>query len=369
MQSGPKAFWLSFFLTLAILVPLLGGFVLYGLWQQSTVAPAQITQSGVPVASPSQENDHTLFVAVAAEEPGFVLLRLDGLNNVIRICPVPGASVVSAPGGPTLLRDSYTSAGPGRAAELLSQTLNIRIDRYLAITPASLSTAWNGMEPPRVNLTGLLEPDELEALGLGEDPVVSLAPETASEFLAKLEGEGVPPARLERIRGAVWDAALRQQLPGLSTTLIEGLRKASSTLLSDLTVTDLYDMQETLDWLSRQQAQVEAQVVPGRWEGEERYEFTEDSVAFAQSWFCQREQATESPTLATPGPSAGASGATPGPSASPAASPSAQAGPSPSPGADPSPSVTGGSSPSASPAPSASPTPPPVSGAPAGALG
>ena len=54
MQSGPKAFWLSFFLTLAILVPLLGGFVLYGLWQQSTAAPAQITQSGVPVASPSQ---------------------------------------------------------------------------------------------------------------------------------------------------------------------------------------------------------------------------------------------------------------------------------------------------------------------------
>ncbi|TCL60791.1 hypothetical protein [Allofournierella massiliensis] len=354
MQSGPKAFWLSFFLTLAILVPLLGGFVLYGLWQQSTAAPAQITQSGVPVASPSQENDHTLFVAVAAEEPGFVLLRLDGMNNVIRICPVPAVSVVSAPGGPTLLRDSYSSAGPGRAAELLSQTLNIQIDRYLAITPASLGTAWNGMEPPRVNLTGLLEPQELAALGLSEDPVVSLAPESASEFLAKLKGEGVPPARLERIRGAVWDAALRQQLPGLSTTLIEGLRKASSTLLSNLTLTDLYDMQDTLEFLARQQAQVEAQVVPGRWEGEERYEFTEDSVAFARSWFCQREQETESPALATPGPSAGAAGASPSPSAGPTASPSAQAGPSPSP--------VGSPSSSASPAP-------PVSGAPAGALG
>lgn len=344
MQNGPKAFWLSFFLTLAILLPLLGGFVLYSLWQRSTAAPAQIAQSGVPVGSPTQENDHTLFVAVAAEQPGFVLLRLDGVNNVIRICPVPAASVVSAPGGPILLRDSYTSAGPGRAAELLSQTLNIQIDRYLAITPSSLGIAWNGMEPPRVNLTGLLEPQELAALGLGEDPVVSLAPETASEFLAKLEGEGVPPARLERIRGAVWDAALRQQLPGLSTTLIEGLRKASSTLLSDLTLTDLYDMQGTLEWLARQQAQVEVQVVPGRWEGEERCAFTEDSVAFALSWFRQREQATEAPALATPRPSA-----------APGASPSPQGGPSPSP--------------AGSPAPSASPTPPPVSGAPAGALG
>lgn len=238
---------------------------------------------------------------------------------MIRICPVPAVSVVSAPGGPTLLRDSYSSAGPGRAAELLSQTLNIQIDRYLAITPASLGTAWNGMEPPRVNLTGLLEPQELAALGLSEDSVVSLAPESASEFLAKLKGEGVPPARLERIRGAVWDAALRQQLPGLSTTLIDGLRKASSTLLSNLTLTDLYDMQDTLEFLARQQAQVEAQVVPGRWEGEERYEFTEDSVAFARSWFCQREQETESPALATPGPSAG-------PTASP--SPAASAAPS-----------------------------------------
>ena len=362
MQSGPKAFWLSFFLTLAILVPLLGGFVLYGLWQQNTAAPAQITQSGVPVASPSQENDHTLFVAVAAEELGFVLLRLDGMNNVIRICPVPAVSVVSAPSGPTLLRDSYSSAGPGRAAELLSQTLNIQIDRYLAITPASLGTAWNGMEPPRVNLTGLLEPEELETLGLSEDPVVSLAPESASGFLAKLKGEGVPPARLERIRGAVWDAALRQQLPGLSTTLIEGLRKASSTLLSNLTLTDLYDMQDTLEFLARQQAQVEAQVVPGRWEGEERYEFTEDSVAFARSWFCQREQETESPALATPGPSAGAADASPSPSTSPNPSPSGRPTASPSAQAGPSPSPIGSPSSSASPAP-------PVSGAPAGALG
>ena len=352
MQNGPKAYWLSFFLTLAILIPLLGGFVLYGLWQQDT-APAQIAQSGVPVGSPTQENDHTLFVAVAAEEPGFVLLRLDGVNNIIRVCPVPAASVVSAPGGPTLLRDSYRSAGPGRAAELLSQTLNIQIDRYLAIAPASLTTAWNGMEPPRVNLTGLLEPQELAALGLSKDPVVSLAPEDAPEFLAKLADEGVPPARLERIRGAVWDAALRQQLPSLATTLIEGLRKASSTLLSDLTLTDLYDLQDTLDWLARRQAQVEMEVIPGRWgENGARCEFTEDSMASASSWFEQRQQPSESPALVTPAPSAAAS-------ASPAPGPSEQTA-SPASAALPS---------TASPTPVPSPTLPPVSGAPAGALG
>lgn len=32
-RSGPRAFWLSFFLTLAILMPLLGAFVFYSAWQ------------------------------------------------------------------------------------------------------------------------------------------------------------------------------------------------------------------------------------------------------------------------------------------------------------------------------------------------
>ena len=182
---------------------------------------------------------------------------------------------------------------------------------------------------------------------------MSLAPEDAPEFLAKLADEGVPPARLERIRGAVWDAALRQQLPSLATTLIEGLRKASSTLLSDLTLTDLYDLQDTLDWLARRQAQVEMEVIPGRWgENGARYEFTEDSMASASSWFEQRQQHSESQALATPAPSAAAS-------ASPAPGPSEQT-------ASP---ASAAPQPTASPTPVPSPTLPPVSGAPAGALG
>lgn len=33
-KSGPRAFWISFFLTLAILMPLLGAFVFYSAWQE-----------------------------------------------------------------------------------------------------------------------------------------------------------------------------------------------------------------------------------------------------------------------------------------------------------------------------------------------
>ena len=31
-KNGPRAFWISFFLTLAILMPLLWGFVFYSAW-------------------------------------------------------------------------------------------------------------------------------------------------------------------------------------------------------------------------------------------------------------------------------------------------------------------------------------------------
>ena len=147
----------------------------------------------------------------------------------------------------------------------------------------------------------------------------------------------------------------------MGCSLIEGLRKASSTLLSDLTVTDLYDIQDTLNWLARQQAQVEMEVIPGRWgDAGDRYEFTEDSMASASGWFVQRQQPSESPALATPQPSAGAS-------ASPAPSPTPE--PSPGPSGQAAAAQPVSPVPTATAQPSASPTPPPVSGAPAGALG
>ena len=310
MHNRPKAFWMSFFLTLAVLIPLLGGFVLYRMWQQNMAAPVQKNQMNVPIQTPSRENDQTFFITVAAEQPEFLLLRLNGVDGQIRIAPLPPQSVVLSPSGPVLLQDSYASAGPGRAADLLGQTLNIGIDRYLAITPDSMRVAWNGMEPPRINLTGMLEKTELEELGLGEDPVISLPIDTAYPFLQQLSQKGVAPVRFARIRGAVWDAALRQQLPNLPQNLFTGLRKTSSSLLTDMTVTDMYTMQHTLDWLAKENAEVEAQVPPGRYDtANNRYEFGPDSIAFAKRWFVAQDgreekevPPTSAPILPTPKP-------------------------------------------------------------------
>ena len=98
-KSGAKAFWLSFFLTLAILLPLLGGLIFYSGWQGGQARQAEKSQSGVPLGGPGAETDLTVLVTVAAEQPGFVLVRLDAQNGVLHLCPVPAESVPLAPGG------------------------------------------------------------------------------------------------------------------------------------------------------------------------------------------------------------------------------------------------------------------------------
>ena len=80
------------FLTLAILVPLLGAFVFYSAWQERASEPAARSQSGVPVQRPTSANDLTVLVAVAAEEPAFLLVRLNAIDAAVTLCPVPAES-------------------------------------------------------------------------------------------------------------------------------------------------------------------------------------------------------------------------------------------------------------------------------------
>lgn len=397
-KSGAKAFWLSFFLTLAILLPLLGGLIFYSGWQGGGARQAEKSQSGVPLGGPGAESDLTVLITVAAEQPGFVLVRLDAQNAVLHLCPVPAESVLLAPGGTVLLADSYSSAGPARAAALLAATLNIRIDKYLAVTPDTLGKLWGQLEPPRVNLTGLLDQETLAALGLEADPVLSLPPAEASAFIA---GLGLPPARAARVRAAVWDAALRQQLDNLAGTIPAGLRKQSGSLLTDLTAADFYTLENTFRWLAKKQAEVQAEPVAGRYDQQaQRYEFGEDSIAFAKLRFVPAAGETaEKPLYATPAPVSdpleGQQGATPAPEPTPAAgegsaAPESQGSPQPTAdarqtGGAPLPSapppVGGGQpTPAASPtpeggteeeepgAPTATPALPPQAAAPAGSL-
>ena len=282
--GAPGLFFISMFLTLALLMPLLGCLVVYSGWQGRVQAKAaEKLEKGIPIDVPAPNTDITLLVAVEQEKPTFILLRFHAPQAKLQISALPGESVLRGPNGPVSLEESYRAAGPGRAAQLISETLEITIDRYMAITPESISRVWGELEPPRINLSGLLSRQELGAIGLQNDPVITLHPKDAPAFI---EGFRPGPARRARLEGAVWDAALRQRLAQLPKALPDGLRRESRRLLTDFSATDLFTLQKSLEWLTKQQTRVEAEPVPGHYDSfTGRFEFDTTSLAFMKERF------------------------------------------------------------------------------------
>lgn len=283
-RTGPRAFWLSFFLTLAVAVPLLGGFAFWAIWQnQGAADEAGRAQLDVAIRQPTAKNDFTTLVVVAGEQPAFMLVRLNAPGSQAVVYAVPSQSVVNAPGGTALLADCYTSAGPARAAQLLSETLGIPIHHYLAATPASWASALETLGSVRVNLSGPLKDQRVRELGRAGDPVVELAPAQAGQVLDEL---GLATPEREAVRAAIWQGVLRQKQELLPTALPDGLRAVSGTLLTDLTAVDLYTLAETLEFLANSSAQVERGVLPGTVDARTaRYEFNQDTVDAAQLAF------------------------------------------------------------------------------------
>lgn len=278
-MSRPRAFWLAFFLTLAVVVPLLGSFALWAVWQQADAArQAGESHSGLRIQVPTGENTFCLLAVVAGEEPAFVLARPDAAENRLDLWAVPADSVVQTAGGADTLRACYAAAGPGRAADALAATLGIEIRYYLAATREGWATIADGLGQVRVNLDGVADPASLERAGMSGDPVAQLAPADLDELLEKL-GSATPER--DAVRAALWLAAARQKAELLPTALPDGIRAAGG-LLTDLTALDLNTLAETLEFWVNGQGEAEGGVLPGVWNGRDgRYEFNEDTLALA----------------------------------------------------------------------------------------
>ena len=70
----------------------------------------------------------------------------------------------------------------------------------------------------------------------------------------------------------------------------------SGSLLTDLSAADLYDLADTLAWLVKENAGVVAETVPGRYDKESRrYDFAQDSIAFATRLFPAAQGVPASP--------------------------------------------------------------------------
>lgn len=302
-QSGWRPFWAALGAALLVLLPLVGGTVLLSRAQlHSGLRQAARSQSGVPIRLPKADDQCTVLLCVADEPAGFVLAYLNASQNCIHLLAVPAALEVPFGGSTAALAECYTAAGPARCLDALAEVFALPEDtRYLAVSPAVLNKLAARYGPVRVGFTGALTADQLARHGR-DSGVQGISAAEAHSFLLELDTDRtLSPQRSAAARAAVWDAFFRQDLELLPTTLPQGIRSVSSSLLTSLTAIDLAALERTLEFLatSAEPVEIAADALPGEWTGG-RYTVTEASRAAVQSFFNVAPAAGQSASLSEP---------------------------------------------------------------------
>ncbi len=286
--SGVRAFGIAFCLTAAVLAPLISGVYLVTQWQANEIQEEQVAQheSGIVITNPTSSNCVTILVCLVGDtQTSFGLLRLDAMENVIYYAALPAEGILLNGSATPTLAESYTAAGPARVTQLLEGTLGIEIDRYIAITDTRLPEITSALGSVRVGLSGALSSETLALLeieGAVSEWTVSEMQSFARSLSEKITQDQTDftPETLANLRCAFWEAWIRDKLAYLPTTLPDALRSISSSILSDLSATDLYDLADTLEFLANRQAQVVPIALEGDWNRSEGvYLFNDDTLA------------------------------------------------------------------------------------------
>ena len=280
MRTGWKPFFFSFLITLGVLLPFVWCGTLYYDTAHSSAEPAAQPQSGVPILSGSQDSGAFLIALAPWQEcpaPSLAILRLDCPQAAISVCLLPPGTVVRSPGGSATLAQSYLAAGPGRATQLLCETLALPPLSYVAATPGGWALLL-GDPVLRLDTASLLTPAQRTALGL-EGAVGQLSLPQAAALCA--HGADLLPAESAlKLRLAVWENALQQCRPQLAP-LADAMRAQSSQLLTSLSATELLRLEKMLRFLSdAESVSVRVQTMPGKAEGQ-RFALNEQSLALA----------------------------------------------------------------------------------------
>jgi len=280
MRTGWKPFFISFLITLGVLLPFVWCSTLYYDTAHSSAEPAAQPQSSVPILSGSQDSGAFLIALAPWQEcpaPSLAILRLDCPQAAISVCLLPPGTVVRSPGGSATLAQSYLAAGPGRAAQLLCETLELPPLSYVAATPGGWALLL-GEPVLRLDTASLLTPAQRTALGL-ESAVGQLSLPQAAALCAH-SADLLPAESALKLRLAVWENALQQCRPQLAP-LADAMRAQSSQLLTSLSATELLRLEKMLRFLSdAESVSVRVQTMPGKAEGQ-RFALNEQSLALA----------------------------------------------------------------------------------------
>ena len=284
-MSKTKVFWLSFVLTLAVLVPMYLAVYAYGSATNGAAA-AEKAQSGVWVAQATAADAKTVLVmsgsGTAQTAESYTLVRFDALKNKISVASMPPETIVLVSGSPVTLAQAVDSAGPSQAAAALQETLNIPVDNYLFATPAMLWQMAEAFGNVQLRLGNYVSTEALAALGLATpgSETQTLSPRLFAQVLA---GD-VPRDKLYLLRARGYAAFLTAGQGLLKSTLPATVRANSTKIATNLTAADLYDYERALQFLDRQQPTFHADAMPGAWAGT-RYELAQEATAFATEYF------------------------------------------------------------------------------------
>lgn len=300
--KGWKSFWTSLWVTLLVLLPLVAATILFAQYQSAQRVRASESQSGVPVLLPREENHLTLLTCVAGEDPAFLLLYLNADQNCIHLMAVPGQLAVPFSDGEATLAACYNAAGPARCLQGLREVLDLPEDaHYLAATTDTLVSLCDSYGNLRVGFSGALTASELERFeqaGVGDWSAAA-----AHAFLTELS-QTLAPETVAGARAAVWDAFFRQNLDVLPASLPEALRQSSGSLLTDLTAGDLLTLEDTLELLANNQAEVASSALPGELDRRTGlYHLDDSSQAAVQAFFNVSASKEQSPSSSAPYPS------------------------------------------------------------------
>lgn len=272
MRSKRGIFWYSLGLTLLLLLPMILAVAFFTdqYQKQQLLRQASAAENTLQV-EPGAQGVFTLLLVVQQEDPAFVLARVDGPGQSLTLCALPGSLLVNAPAGTTTLAECALTAGAGRAAQLLAATTATGETAapplsYIAATPATWAACVGSGASVRIDTSALLSPAARRALGYGDDPVAACTAAQAGALIETLQNALAGAGERADVRAAVWAAFTRQE-PDLPTALVDGLRRQSARLLTDLLAADMNALEETLGYLAARPAAVDyttAAVTPAK---------------------------------------------------------------------------------------------------------
>ena len=279
-----RAFVLGMVCTLALLLPCYLIVVVYGV---TRVAPTDVSQSGVPVLTPTERDEKTLLVMTGEDSPEtFTLVRLDAIHRAVNVVSMPASTVVLCDGAPFTLVRAARVAGPAQAVAALKETLSIPIDNYVFCKAEKLTEMAAPLGNARLRLVNYMSPEALGQLQLAVPGVetLSLTPEMLCDALA----EGAAAREMQPLfRAAGYLAFLQAGHEQLATVIPDALRTAISRCSTNLTATQVYDYERVCKFLQKDQPLFSSAGLPGTFAGtgeNERYELGAAALATARQY-------------------------------------------------------------------------------------